>query len=823
MRFQPHLTTFPKLIMLIAGVSVLVLGAAKAGDAEVIHRQAFSNNTGSFLQSGSYGWQWYFRDTAIEGTNLNNRIHFQSGADADPSINAPTPHGDGIMQGFWVINSSDDQLGFTNINLPAHRYRELSFSMHLRGPPSAEWRFAFLVGTRWYVSGEAFAPTASWVLYSFALDDNSTLFPLAFIPGSQLPRPVGDVVTWSAIRDNIHAAGFFAVGAGTTDRMDNFSISGIDQRLHFEEEIRAASLAEPHEWRSPDLPGEPSFLTVGFEVAITDETAGTMTFRAGGDAVAYERDLGLPDGFRGNVPVQVSVNHTGDPVDYPGTGLSIAAHSLDVWIDGERVVAGHPSVKAGESLRYVSLTWAGENPAFPDIDNLFIDAAPGTVFASPLRNLYMSADGDDAHDGRSPETPVRSLGRIQGILQQFDPRNDVHVHIAPGLYQNQRVVWTHVIPDGRIVFQAEAGAESMPVFDGRDPDTGRVPSGSMLSLSRSDGVYSRLEFRGLRIQNYLTAFSFNGNRDDLGGFNARNVIEGCYFYRIGNIADPEAARSTAVIRLLNSKENRIVNNDFVDIVNTVSGGLIHAIYAAHYSDENIIARNRFVNNSGDAVRIRDFSLNNDIYDNVFVRAGSAGYSDWFCNADIRDDCTKPTPECHSWENHFFDNILVSSFGGGSINEVALYQQHPQVEGCQPPFEGAQRVIAFDNVTLQEFPAYEHYRHRHFDPEQRADEALSGPDGDANGDGISNHTKFVLGLSPHVPVDFNPLTMFSGGGDFSLSWRLQPGRTYRLQRSVDLVAWQVVDEADSGVGNLHTFQHQGDGTTAFYRLRVSLAD
>jgi hypothetical protein len=50
------------------------------------------------------------------------------------------------------------------------------------------------------------------------------------------------------------------------------------------------------------------------------------------------------------------------------------------------------------------------------------------------------------------------------------------------------------------------------------------------------------------------------------------------------------------------------------VVNTESAGLIHSLYIAHMSDRNLIRANRFKNNSGDPVRLRDFSNDNTIVD-----------------------------------------------------------------------------------------------------------------------------------------------------------------------------------------------------------------
>src|SRR5690606_29032191 len=128
------------------------------------------------------------------------------------------------------------------------------------------------------------------------------------------------------------------------------------------------------------------------------------------------------------------------------------------------------------------------------------------------------------------------------------------------------------------------------------------------------------------------------------------------------------------IRFVNSKENLIENNDFVDIINIDREGALHALYVAHYSDSNRIDNNRFVNNTGDAVRVRDFSNGNVVTRNRFEKAGSGGaYSEWYCDFDARTDCTKATPECPSWENVFKDNLIGTNYKGEPLPEFVFYQ------------------------------------------------------------------------------------------------------------------------------------------------------
>jgi hypothetical protein len=315
--------------------------------------------------------------------------------------------------------------------------------------------------------------------------------------------------------------------------------------------------------------------------------------------------------------------------------------------------------------------------------------------------LFLSPQGSDQADGASLENAVLTLSRIHAILEEKRPDRDVEVRIAPGTYRGQEVVWTYTRPEYSISFLPLKPGE-MPVFDACEEGAveGACGGGTWFTLTHGAGEKTNLIFDSLRIQNYQTALSFNGNRNNITRSNSHNIIRNCHFYRIGNISNPEVIRpSTAAIRLVNSKSNQIENNDFIDIINTQHPNRLHALYLAHHADSNQIHNNRFVNHSGDAVRVRDFSNANVITRNLFDRAGQGGaYSEWYCDQDARTDCTKATPECPSWFNEFRDNVIGNNFQGIPLEEFALYQGD-STTGCEKPSPDAERVILSGNKRL----------------------------------------------------------------------------------------------------------------------------
>jgi hypothetical protein len=167
---------------------------------------------------------------------------------------------------------------------------------------------------------------------------------------------------------------------------------------------------------------------------------------------------------------------------------------------------------------------------------------------------------------------------------------------------------------------------------------------------------------------------------------------------IGNVFNPALDPTTAAVRLVNSDDNEIANNHFVNIINTVDAGLLHALYIAHMSDRNRILRNRFENNAGDPVRLRDFSNGNLINENRFIKAGiTAAYTDWYCDHEVRTDCTKPDPECPSWDSEVRDNIFDGTYACDVLPAWHLFQDD-ETAGCSPPTSSSRRLSTGGNTT-----------------------------------------------------------------------------------------------------------------------------
>jgi parallel beta-helix repeat protein len=180
-----------------------------------------------------------------------------------------------------------------------------------------------------------------------------------------------------------------------------------------------------------------------------------------------------------------------------------------------------------------------------------------------------------------------------------------------------------------------------------------------MTLRPSSGHPANITIDSIDVMNYVTAINIIGNRNNPAQWAGGLVIRHSRFSQIGDIALSGAKPSTAAIRLVNADHNVFSGNAFTYIRNKKSCGLLHAIYVAHGSTDNLIEDNSFSNSCGDAIRFRDDSGNNTVRNNIFTDAwAKSPVSDWFCNKEQRDDCTKASGECPSLNNLIEGNKVI---------------------------------------------------------------------------------------------------------------------------------------------------------------------
>lgn len=307
-------------------------------------------------------------------------------------------------------------------------------------------------------------------------------------------------------------------------------------------------------------------------------------------------------------------------------------------------------------------------------------AAPAR--AAEVFVVYLSPTGSDGADGRTPATAVRSLVRAEEILRAAAPQTDVEVRIAQGTYVAPRTYWRYYVPGHTISFMpidyeygdGAADIAGRPVF--RSDGTAGFWFSARLPSGHSGGD-TNLRFYYLQVERYSSGgLEFNGGtvtdsngvrRPATAGVN-RNTVFGMVFRELGTRYN-SASTGYGGIDAVNSSDNLIENNHFLYNENAGSdASLIHGVYLAHHSSRNVVRNNRFLRITGDPMRTRNDSNNNDIYGNTFERTGRyAYYSEWFCDTACQASNPGNPRECASHGNVFHDNDTISGYAGGAVS------------------------------------------------------------------------------------------------------------------------------------------------------------
>jgi len=217
-----------RIFALTAGVLTFAAAHLQAQDSwDVVYRQGFANDSGSFQQSGGFGWMWFHTENATPGAA--NRIHFQSGSSPVVNVNAPAPLGEEISAGYWTMASSSIQFAFTELAVSRALDVRLGMDMYHNAGPDDPWRFAVRFADDWYVSETAFQNPGAWENYQLELTEDSVWLALDFVSGETL-AVTENSVSLAAISGDITAAGFFGEPANNqNNRIDNFEVAVIPE------------------------------------------------------------------------------------------------------------------------------------------------------------------------------------------------------------------------------------------------------------------------------------------------------------------------------------------------------------------------------------------------------------------------------------------------------------------------------------------------------------------------------------------------------------------------------------------------------------------
>jgi Right handed beta helix region len=328
------------------------------------------------------------------------------------------------------------------------------------------------------------------------------------------------------------------------------------------------------------------------------------------------------------------------------------------------------------SLAVAAIVGGGSVPAWAAVQ---ADAAarPGnvTVYLAPA-----SKGGKDSNTGLTSSSPILTLAHAQQVLTRLNPTGNVTVRIKQGTYVAGAITWSFYVPGHTISFMpvnyAGGGrpAGGDPVF--ADPTSkgkhiGQTWFTAILPPAPStlhDGGNTGLRFYYLNVEDYTQGISFNGQAGHSWHNNTfyvqpstgvnDNDVSGMTFQDIGDLYAPSQT-GYGVILFTDSSHDDIYNNTFNDVYNSGDTDQLHPLYITHFSSSSTIDKNLFEHTNGEAVKVRDRSNNNNIFDNTFnATGGVAAYLDDFCDQQcVNGASPKKYRECASYGNRFADNTI----------------------------------------------------------------------------------------------------------------------------------------------------------------------
>ena len=311
------------------------------------------------------------------------------------------------------------------------------------------------------------------------------------------------------------------------------------------------------------------------------------------------------------------------------------------------------------------------------------------VSAGSVFTVYMSPNGDDMNSGFSKSNAVLTLNRVHEILQTPGGpfQQDVEIRIKPGTYSKQYIHdWTYYDKDYSTSFMPEdyeIGTEyngELPIFDGEFIDN--LPT----DLKRSRffifyapyGENTNINFYYLNIKRYINGLSLEGSCSPEAPIEERNLksannnkLIGNVFEEIGNGFTNSETVGSQALSIWNSQNNIIQDNTFFNLRNIQTTDPyqnlpnIHGIYLICNSKNNLIKNNYFHTITGDPIRFSDYSGNNVVEDNNFIKAGFTSFvTDWYNN-------NSEQLQCPSYENivrnneyscgHWPNNVLERNY------------------------------------------------------------------------------------------------------------------------------------------------------------------
>jgi hypothetical protein len=311
----------------------------------------------------------------------------------------------------------------------------------------------------------------------------------------------------------------------------------------------------------------------------------------------------------------------------------------------------------------------------------YLDCPSAVLDAANLVTLYVSPAGNDSNSGTSTASPLASLAGAQSKIV-IPMTKDYRIYVRGGTYHGHATRWWKTNANRRIHILAFPG--ETPIFDGNLSGETKSRRARFFDLDPVTGSpVTNITLSGLSVRNYVhhgirlgttkgvpnTCNRILGNQvdnigdawgecHDVGSGNVINATGCVGLPNPTNNADIaagdlscECAPGTCLCKgygaldLVSSSKNVLSRNVSRDLINHAdTRGLIHGVYAAHASTDNLIQENYIRNCRGTPIKFRDASSNNHVIAN-YVESSGEGYfltdsdqsGSYSTNVEVRDN------------------------------------------------------------------------------------------------------------------------------------------------------------------------------------------
>ena len=294
--------------------------------------------------------------------------------------------------------------------------------------------------------------------------------------------------------------------------------------------------------------------------------------------------------------------------------------------------------------------------------------------------------GSDNFTGTTPATAFRTLDRVHQILHNERPTDDVRIIILQGHYycREMKVPWTYFNYPYTVTIEGAQVHNRRATFYGHDANNKRCDRSVWLWIKHSK-IATGLTISNLTIKNYRGAISIEGRANEPSRTDNGIKIVGNIFEKIGDAHYTSSAVGKGAILLRNTFGNIISGNIFSEIQNKYeTRGLIHGVYFRSMSHRNQVVANKFIDISGSAIKLTDYSNENRFYRNTFEKTTWAIVDRW-CGAkeDPTTACGNAEPQCPSWGNKFDLSTNNRNYVGPNVRSVWV-AEIPEGQTCRYP-------------------------------------------------------------------------------------------------------------------------------------------